>query len=89
MIGKDVLIYPSGFKSYAHLFYANKLPPSDFPDYARLSDEELLNGASKKPVFFIAKTKRANEMQDDSRMEAIGEFHGFTVFRVKTTKMSN
>jgi 4-amino-4-deoxy-L-arabinose transferase-like glycosyltransferase len=89
MIGKDVLIYPSGFKSYAHLFYANKLPPSDFPDYARLSDEELLNGASKKPVFFIAKTKRANEMQDDPRMEAIGEFHGFTVFRVKTTKMSN
>lgn len=82
--GKDVLLYPSGFKSYAHLFYSEKLPPSAFPVYSRYSDEELMNGASKKPVFFVAKIKRAQEMRKDPRIEPIAEYHGFTVFRVKT-----
>ena len=82
--GKDVLIYPSGYKSYAHLFYAEKLPPTDYPNSVRHTDEELMNGASKKPVFFIAKIKRAKEMMLDSRVIPVKDLHGFKVFRVQS-----
>lgn len=88
MQGKDVLLYPSGFKSYAHLFYSGKLPPKEFPEYARLSDEELMNGASKKPVFFVAKIKRAQELLLDPRVKPIHELHGFTVFQVQSQHVS-
>ena len=88
MQGKDVLLYPSGFKSYAHLFYSGKLPPKEFPEYTKLTDEELMNGASKKPVFFVAKIKRAQELLHDPRVKPIAELHGFTVFRVQSTNVS-
>jgi 4-amino-4-deoxy-L-arabinose transferase-like glycosyltransferase len=79
---QDVLIYPTAYKSYAHLFYSGKLPPRDFPNYNKPTDEDLMNGASKKPVFFMAKLKRALELRKDPRLEPISELHGFTVFRV-------
>jgi 4-amino-4-deoxy-L-arabinose transferase-like glycosyltransferase len=82
MKSRDVLIYPTAYKSYAHLFYSGKLPPSDFPNYNKPTDEDLMNGASKKPVFFMAKVKRAMELRKDPRLEPISELHGFTVFRV-------
>ena len=82
MKSRDVLIYPTAYKSYAHLFYSGKLPPSDFPNYNKPTDEDLMNGASKKPVFFMAKVKRALELRKDPRLEPISELHGFTVFRV-------
>jgi hypothetical protein len=82
MKSRDVLIYPTAYKSYAHLFYSGKLPPSDFPNYNKPTDEDLMNGASKKPVFFMAKLKRALELRKDPRLEPISELHGFTVFRV-------
>ncbi|MBM4151644.1 MAG: glycosyltransferase family 39 protein [Ignavibacteria bacterium] len=88
MQGKDVLLYPSGFKSYAHLFYSRKLPPKEFPEYTKLTDEELMNGASKKPVFFVAKIKRAQELLHDPRVKPIAELHGFTLFRVQSTNVS-
>jgi len=88
MQGKDVLLYPSGFKSYAHLFYSGKLPPKEFPEYTKLTDEELMNGASKKPVFFVAKIKRAQELLHDPRVKPIAELHGFTVFRLQSTNVS-
>ena len=82
MRSQDVLIYPTAYKSFAHLFYSGKLPPSDFPNYNKPTDEDLMNGASKKPVFFMAKVKRAMELRKDPRLEPISELHGFTVFRV-------
>jgi len=88
MQGKDVLLYPSGFKSYAHLFYSGKLPPKEFSEYTKLTDEELMNGASKKPVFFVAKIKRAQELLHDPRVKPIAELHGFTVFRLQSTNVS-
>lgn len=88
MKSQDVLIYPTAYKSYAHLFYSGKLPPKNFPNYDKPSDEELMNGISEKPVFFMAKLKRAKELMNDSRVEAIKELHGFTVFRVKNTQKS-
>jgi hypothetical protein len=82
------LIYPTAYKSYAHLFYSGKLPPKNFPNYDKPSDEELMNGISEKPVFFMAKVKRAQELLKDPRVEPIKELHGFTVFRVKNTQKS-
>jgi len=89
MKSQDVLIYPTAYKSYAHLFYSGKLPPRDFPNYTKPSDEELMNGASEKPVFFMAKVHRARELQKDSRLELIKDLHGFSVFRVKNTLSSS
>ena len=86
---KDVLLYPTGFKSYAHLFYSEKRLPRDFPDNRSYTDEELMNGASKKPVFFIAKVRRAKELRGDFRVQHIQDFHGFSVFRVITQQKSD
>jgi len=86
---QDVLIYPTAYKSYAHLFYAGKLPPRDFPNYEKASDEDLMNGASEKPVFFMAKVQRSRDLQKDTRLEFIKDLHGFSVFRVKSTIKSS
>ncbi len=51
-IGKDCYIKTVGFKSYAHLFYADKRPPVN-PE-SRIN-EWLLKGKIDKPAFIILK----------------------------------
>lgn len=50
--GKDVYIWPVGFKSYAQYFYAKK-PTS--PVYGEADENFLLKGNIKKPAFFVVK----------------------------------
>jgi 4-amino-4-deoxy-L-arabinose transferase-like glycosyltransferase len=50
--GKDVYVWPIGFKSYAQYFYAKK-PAS--PVYGEKDEDFLLKGDIKKPAYFIVK----------------------------------
>jgi 4-amino-4-deoxy-L-arabinose transferase-like glycosyltransferase len=50
--GKDVYVWPIGFKSYAQYFYAKK-PAS--PVYGEADEEFLLKGNITKPAFFVVK----------------------------------
>lgn len=50
--GKDVYVWPIGFKSYAQYFYAKK-PAS--PVYGEADEQFLLKGNITKPAFFVVK----------------------------------
>lgn len=52
LAGKDVYVWPVGFKSYAQYFYAKK-PVS--PVYGEADEEFLLKGNITKPAFFVVK----------------------------------
>ena len=80
MKNKDVLVYPSGFKSYAHLFYSGKLPASKSKQ--QYTEDELMNGAESRPVYFVAKLKKAKEMRNDTRFQEVFTKNGFSAFKV-------
>ena len=50
--GKDVYVWPVGFRSYAQYFYAKK-PAS--PVYGEADQEFLLKGKITRPAFFVVK----------------------------------
>jgi 4-amino-4-deoxy-L-arabinose transferase-like glycosyltransferase len=50
--GKDVYIWPVGFRSYAQYFYAKK---PVLPVYGEADEEFLLKGDISKPAFFVVK----------------------------------
>ncbi len=50
--GKDVYVWPIGFKSYAQYFYAKK-PAS--PVYGEADENFLLQGNIDKPAYFVVK----------------------------------
>jgi hypothetical protein len=50
--GKDVYVWPIGFKSYAQYFYAKK-PAS--PVYGEANEQFLLKGNITKPAYFVVK----------------------------------
>ncbi len=50
--GKDVYVWPVGFRSYAQYFYGKK--PA-FPTYGEEDEEFLLKGNITKPAFFVVK----------------------------------
>jgi hypothetical protein len=50
--GKDVYVWPIGFKSYAQYFYAKK--PA-WPVYGEADEDFLLKGNITRPAFFVVK----------------------------------
>lgn len=76
--GKDVLVYPLGFKSYAHLFYTQKQPPQDG---MHPTQDELLNGPVSKPVYFVSKIMDAEKYGALPQLEEIGRKNGFVFYK--------
>jgi len=52
LAGKDVYVWPIGFKSYAQYFYAQK--PAT-PVYGEGDEKFLLKGNITKPAYFVVK----------------------------------
>jgi hypothetical protein len=52
LAGKDVYVWPIGFKSYAQYFYAKK---PETPVYGEKDEQFLLKGKITKPAFFVLK----------------------------------
>lgn len=76
MSGKDVYVWPLGFKSYAHLFYF-KVPPTQ--NQQRQDEQFLLYGAIDKPVYFV--TKSNNDFLDSKEgIKQIGRKGGFKFY---------
>jgi 4-amino-4-deoxy-L-arabinose transferase-like glycosyltransferase len=55
---EDCYINTLGFKSYAQLFYSNKMPPKNPLSYDK---EWLLNGQLDKPAYFVYKVTKKDE----------------------------
>ena len=58
---KDCYVETIGFKSYAHLFYSRKKPPSNAKSYSR---EWLLKGDIDKTVYFASKITSVKEIRE-------------------------
>jgi uncharacterized membrane protein YiaA len=76
--GKDCYVHVLGYKSYAHLFYTRKTPPSNPQSY---NEDWLLNDAIDKPVYFICKITSAPNFAALPQLQQIGEKNGFVFFR--------
>lgn len=59
--GKDCYVETIGFKSYAHLFYSHKMPPTN----KNYTDREwLLKGVIDKPAYFVSKINNVEEIKN-------------------------
>lgn len=77
-------IAPLGFKSYAHLFYAQvspensaravRVPPDQF-------EEWLLSGPIDRPAYFVAKVDKADRWRGRPGLQVFGDRDGFVFFR--------
>ena len=72
--GEDCYVQVLGYKSYAHLFYTQKLPPADKRSY---DEQWLLHGAVQKPVYFVCKVDSDEEFTSNPDLEVIGRKNGF------------
>lgn len=76
---EDCIIKPVGFKSYAHLFYAEKRDPG--PDKTIDDLPGLFAGPMIKPTYFVAKINRLHPLPDYPDIHEIGRKNGFVFFR--------
>ncbi len=96
--GKDVYVHPLGYKSYANLFYTQKLPATD-TNYRHIridkegtavqpeaNEQWLLHGALDKPAYFICKIQDGDMFRHDTWLEETGSSNGFVFFKRKSLK---
>lgn len=76
---EECFILPLGFKSYAHLFYAQKKPGLNPPHY---SEDWALNGDTNIPVYCVVKINRSKEYENYyPQLEKLYEKNGFTFYK--------
>ncbi|MFD1142587.1 glycosyltransferase family 39 protein [Larkinella insperata] len=78
--GQDVYIEPIGYKSYAHLFYFRKKPPTNPNSYR---EDWLINGPVDKPAFFVTRNINIDQFRYNPNLEIIQEEAGFVFLRRK------
>ncbi len=75
--GKDVYVKVLGYKSYAHLFYSEKMQPANKNGY---NEEWLLTGDIDKPAYFICKIMDADKYRALPQLKETGSKNGFVFF---------
>ena len=81
--GKDVYVWPIGFKSYAQYFYAKK-PAS--PVYGEADEKFLLKGNITKPAFFVVKVTNTGFDSTCNDCELIKQEGGFKFYKREAVK---
>jgi hypothetical protein len=76
--GKDVYVWPIGFKSYAQYFYAKK-PAS--PVYGEADEQFLLKGDIKKPAYFVVKVTNTGFDSTCNKCTLIKQEGGFKFYK--------
>lgn len=78
LAGKDVYVWPVGFKSYAQYFYAQK---PEQPKYGNNELDFLLTGPIDKPAYFVVKINNADFEKQCSGCTLIGQKGGFKFYK--------
>ena len=74
---EDCYILPIGYKTYGHLFYAQK--PMDV--HTKSYDANwLLRGEVDKPVYVITKIHKTEEVEKEKSLKEIGRKNGFVFY---------
>jgi hypothetical protein len=81
--GKEVYIFPLGYKSYANIFYAKKpqFANKEYYKDGKVNEGWLLYGNVDRPTYFIAKVQDADQYKKMPLLECIGEKNGFVFFK--------
>lgn len=75
---EDCYIRPVGFKSYAHLFYASKMPVTG--DRTIDDQDNLFNGNPGKAVYFVTKVSRREGMEGLPGCHELYRKNGFVFY---------
>lgn len=75
---EDAYVTTVGFKSYAHLFYFRKPEPTN-PEHA--NNEWLKTGQIDKPVYFVVKVNKQNQINNYIDIYKIGQRGGFAFYK--------
>ncbi len=81
LAGKDVYVWPIGFKSYAQYFYAKK--PAT-PVYGEADEQFLLKGNITKPAYFVVKVTNTGFDSTCNNCTLIKEEGGFKFYKRET-----
>lgn len=83
--GKEVYIFPLGYKSYANLFYARKplFANKEYYQDGKVNEYWLINGPVDRPTYFIAKIQDAAQYKAMPQLQQVGEKNGFVFFKRK------
>ena len=84
--GEDCYIISHGYKTYGHLFYAQKPIVLNEKSYDK---NWLLHGEVDKAVYVITKIHRAEELRGLETLEEITSKNGFVFFRRKERGITN
>ncbi len=90
---KDVYIHPLNFKSYANLFYSNKIPAQNKLYYEldrkdknnnklqpQANEQWLLNGNIDKPCYFVCKIQDTGLYVINKKLSKIASQNGFVFY---------
>ena len=77
-IEEDCYIITSGYKSYAHLFYARKKPADNPNSY---DQEWLLRGDIDKTVYVVTKVHKTKDLLPYKELYEIGRKNGFVFYK--------
>ncbi len=83
-LGKDVYVYPLGFKSYAHLFYTRKPPylkPLSAAEILRCG-KEMKKDSHDKYIVIKAKSAKEVESRYKSLLQKVYSKGGFIAYKV-------
>lgn len=83
LAGKDVYVWPIGFKSYAQYFYGRK--PAT-PVYGENDEAFLLKGKIKKPAYFVVKITNTGFDSTCSNCLLIKQEGGFKLYKREPPK---
>ena len=83
LAGKDVYVWPIGFKSYAQYFYAKK--PAT-PVYGEADEEFLLKGNITRPAYFVVKVTNTEFDSTCNNCTLIKQEGGFKFYRREAVK---
>lgn len=81
--GKDVYVWPVGFRSYAQYFYGKKMPK---PAYGEKDLDFLLTGDIDRPAYFVIKVTKKNFEEKCKDCELIEQKGGFKFYRREPVK---
>jgi len=84
--GKDVYVWPIGFKSYAQYFYAKK-PAS--PVYGEADEKFLLKGDITRPAYFVVKVTNTGFDSTCNNCELIKQEGGFRFYKREAVSKGN
>jgi len=79
---KDVFVEPLSYKSYAHLFYTNKIKSTkDAFDTSGQSGYWTPNGRIQRPSYYICKIMDTTIYTNNTHIQKMGEKNGFVFYK--------